>query len=88
VVVKPSPASPKKKATASPSKRQKRGAAVAASLEVHQPSSCSTDNVSSAAYNRLFLFLILKSLHNLYPAGFDAEVSFSWSSMRQNLGDC
>jgi hypothetical protein len=48
-VVKPLPVSPKKKATAPPSKRQKRGATVAASLEVHRPSS-SSDHVSSAAY--------------------------------------
>jgi hypothetical protein len=50
---------------------------VAASLEVHQPSS-SSDNASSAAYTRLFLFLILRFSYNLYSAGFDAEVSFSW----------
>jgi hypothetical protein len=48
-VVKPSPVSPKKKAMAPPSKRQKREAAAAVSLEVHRPSS-SSDNVSSAAY--------------------------------------
>jgi hypothetical protein len=53
VVIKPSPVSPKKKVTAPPSKRQKRGAAVAISLEVHRPSS-SSDNVSSAAYTRFF----------------------------------
>jgi hypothetical protein len=34
--------------------------------------------VSSAAYTRFFLSLILRFLHDLYPAGFDAEVSFSW----------
>jgi hypothetical protein len=49
MVVKPSPVSPKKKASAPPSKRQKRGAMATASLEVHRPSS-SSDNVSSAAY--------------------------------------
>jgi hypothetical protein len=76
-VVKPSPVPPKKKATASSSKCLKRGAAVTASLEVHQPSS-SSDNVSSAAYTRLFLSLILRFLYDLYPTGFDAEVSFSW----------
>jgi hypothetical protein len=48
-VVKPSLISPKKEATAPPSKRQKRGAAMTASLEVHRPSS-SSNNVSSAAY--------------------------------------
>jgi hypothetical protein len=68
MVVKPLPVSPKNKATAPPSKRQKRGAAAAASLEVHQPSS-SSDKVSSAAYTRFFLSLILKFLYNLYPTG-------------------
>jgi hypothetical protein len=48
-VVEPSLVSPKKKATAPPSKRQKRGAAATASLEVHRSSS-SSDNVSSVAY--------------------------------------
>jgi hypothetical protein len=47
-VVKPSPVPSKKKPTAPPSKCQKRGAAVATSLEVHQPSA-SSDNVSIAA---------------------------------------
>jgi hypothetical protein len=47
VVVKPSPVPSKKKPTAPPSKRLKRGAAAAASLEVHQPSA-SSDNVSIA----------------------------------------
>jgi hypothetical protein len=75
-VVKPSPVPPKKKATAPSSKRLKRGAAVTASLEVHQPS-CSSDNVSSASYTRFFLSLILRFLYDLYPTGFDAEVSFS-----------
>jgi hypothetical protein len=50
---------------------------VAASLEVHQPS-LSSDSVSIAAYTRHFLFLILRFSYNLYSAGFDAEVSFSW----------
>jgi hypothetical protein len=76
-VVKPLPVPPKKRATAPSSKHLKRGAAAAASLEVHQPSS-SSNNVSSAAYTRFFLSLILRFLYNLYPAGFDAEVSFSW----------
>jgi hypothetical protein len=49
MVVKPSPVPPKKKATAPPSKHQKRGVAAATSLEVHRPTS-SSDNVSSAAY--------------------------------------
>jgi hypothetical protein len=77
MVTKPSPVPPKKKETAPPSKRQKRGATATASLEVHQPSS-SSDNVSSAAYTRFFLSMILRFLYDLYPAGFDAEVSFSW----------
>jgi hypothetical protein len=47
MMVKPSPVPFKKKPTAPPSKRQKMGAAVAASLEVHQPSA-SSDNVSIA----------------------------------------
>jgi hypothetical protein len=46
-VIKPSPVPAKKKATAPPSKRQKRGTAVTTSLEVHQ-SSASPDNVSIA----------------------------------------
>jgi hypothetical protein len=49
-VVEPLPVSPKKKTTAPPSKHQKRGAATTASLEVHRPSTSSSDNVSSAAY--------------------------------------
>jgi hypothetical protein len=49
IVVEPSPVSPKKKATAPPSKCQKRGAVATASLEIHRPSS-SSENVSSAAY--------------------------------------
>jgi hypothetical protein len=77
VVTKPSPVPPKNKVTAPPSKHQKRGATVAASLKVHQPSS-SSDNVSSAAYTRFFLSLNLRFLYDLYPSGFDAEVSFSW----------
>jgi hypothetical protein len=77
MVVKPSLVPPKKKATAPSSKRLKRGATAAASLEVHQPSS-SSENVSSDAYTLFFLSLILRFLYNSYPAGFDAEVSFSW----------
>jgi hypothetical protein len=46
-VIKPSLVPAKKKPTAPPSKHQKRGAGVATSLEVHQPSS-SSDNVSIA----------------------------------------
>jgi hypothetical protein len=34
--------------------------------------------VSSADYTRFFLSLILSFSYDLYPAGFDAEVSFSW----------
>jgi hypothetical protein len=78
VVVEPSPTSPKKKATAPSSKCQKRGTVAAASLEVHRPSTSSSDNVSSAAYTRFFFPLILRFLHDLYPAGFNVEVSFSW----------
>jgi hypothetical protein len=48
MVVKPSPVLSKKNPTAPPSKRQKRGAAVAASLKIHQPSA-SSDNVSIAS---------------------------------------
>jgi hypothetical protein len=77
VVAKLSSVLSKKNPAAPTSKRQKRAAAVAASLEVHQPSS-SSNNVSSAAYTRLFLFLILRFSYNLYSTGFDAEVSFSW----------
>jgi hypothetical protein len=77
VVTKPSPVPPTKKETTPSSKRQKRGATATASLEVHQPSS-SSDNVSSAAYTRFFLSLILRFLYDFYHAGFDAEVSFSW----------
>jgi hypothetical protein len=76
-MTKPSPVPPKKKASAPSSKRLKRGAVVTASLEVHQPSSAS-DNVSSADYTRFFLSLILSFSYDLYPAGFDVEVSFSW----------
>jgi hypothetical protein len=47
-VIKPLPVPAKKKATAPPSKRQKRGTAVTTSLEVHQ-SSASPDNVSIAS---------------------------------------
>jgi hypothetical protein len=47
-VVKPLPVLSKKKPTAPPSKNQKRGAVVAASLEVHQPYA-SSNNVSIAA---------------------------------------
>jgi hypothetical protein len=71
------PVPPKNKAAAPSSKRLKRGAAVTASLEVHQPSP-SSDNVSSAAYTRFFLSLTLRFLYDLYPVGLDAEVSFSW----------
>jgi hypothetical protein len=50
-MVEPSPVSPKKEASAPPSKRWKREAAATASVEVHRPSSSSSsDNVSSAAY--------------------------------------
>jgi hypothetical protein len=76
-VPKPSPVPPKRKATTPPSKCQKRGATATASLKVHQPSS-SSNNVSSATYTQFFLYLILRFLHDLYPAGFDTEVSFSW----------
>jgi hypothetical protein len=55
-VIKPSPVPAKKKPTAPPSKHQKRGTTVTTSLEIHQPSS-SSDNVSGAAYTRLFWFL-------------------------------
>jgi hypothetical protein len=55
-VIKPSPVPAKKKPNAPPSKRQKRGAVVATSFEVHQPSA-SSDNVSGTAYARLFWFL-------------------------------
>jgi hypothetical protein len=48
-MVEPSPVSPKKEASAPPSKRRKRGASATASVEVHRPSS-SSNNVSSAAY--------------------------------------
>jgi hypothetical protein len=48
MVVKPSPVLFKKNPTAPPSKRQKRGVAVAASLEVHKPFA-SSDNVSISA---------------------------------------
>jgi hypothetical protein len=64
VVVKPSLVPAKKKPTAPPSKCQKRGAAVATSLEVHQPSA-SSDNVSGTAYTRLFWFLSFKTLIQL-----------------------
>jgi hypothetical protein len=47
-VIKPSPVPAKKKATAPPSKRQKRGTTVTTSLEVHQLSA-SPDNVSIAS---------------------------------------
>jgi hypothetical protein len=47
-VIKPSPVPAKKKATAPPSKYQKRGTAVTTSLEVHQ-SSTSPNNVSIAS---------------------------------------
>jgi hypothetical protein len=56
VVAKPSPVLPKKNLAAPPLKRQKRVAAVAASLEVHQPSA-SSDNVSIVVRTRLYLFL-------------------------------
>jgi hypothetical protein len=77
VVAKLSSVLSKKNPAAPASKRQKRAAMVATSLEVHQPSS-SFDNASSAASTQLFLFLILRFSYNLYSAGFDAEVSFSW----------
>jgi hypothetical protein len=63
-VIKPSLVPAKKKPIAPPSKRQKRGAAVATSLEVHKPSA-SSDNVSGTAYARLFLFLSFKILIQL-----------------------
>jgi hypothetical protein len=50
VVAKPSPVLPKKNPTAPPLKRQTKAAAVAAYLEVHQPSS-SSEHVSIASYN-------------------------------------
>jgi hypothetical protein len=53
-MTKLSPVPPKNKAAAHSSKRLKRGAAVTASLEVHQHSP-SSNNVSSAAYTRFFL---------------------------------
>jgi hypothetical protein len=56
-VTKPSLVPAKKKHTAPPSKRQKRGIVVTTSLEVHQPSA-SSDNVSIAACAGLCLFLI------------------------------
>jgi hypothetical protein len=56
VVVKPSPVIPKKNSGAPPLKRQRKAAAVAASLGVHQPSS-SSDHVSIASCNLLCLFL-------------------------------
>jgi hypothetical protein len=76
-VTKPSPVPPKKKAVAPSLKRLKRGAAVTASLKVHQTSP-SSENVSNAAYTRFFLSLILRFLCDLYPAVFNAQVSFSW----------
>jgi hypothetical protein len=76
-VTKPPPVPPKKKVSAPSSKHLKRGAVETASLEVHQPSSAS-DNMSSADYSRFFLSLILSFSYDLYPVGFDAEVSFSW----------
>jgi hypothetical protein len=57
VVVKPAAVLPKKNTSAPPSKHPKRAAAVATSLEVHQPSA-SSDNVS-------FLLLILDFLCSL-----------------------
>jgi hypothetical protein len=78
MVTKPSPVPAKKKPTAPPSKRQKRGTSVATSLEVHQPSA-SSDNVSGTVYTPPFWFLsFLRFSYNLCSAGFDAEVSFSW----------
>jgi hypothetical protein len=56
VVTKQSPIPAKKKPTAPPSKRQKRGIAVTTYLEVHQ-SSTSPDNVSIVSYTQLYLFL-------------------------------
>jgi hypothetical protein len=50
VVAKPSPVLPKKISAAPPLKRQKKVAAAATSLEVHQPSS-SSEHVSIASYN-------------------------------------
>jgi hypothetical protein len=60
VLVKALPVLPKKNSSAPPLKCQKKGAAVAASLEVHQPFS-SSDHVSIALCNRL-LFLNSKIL--------------------------
>jgi hypothetical protein len=53
VVVKPSAVLPKKNIDAPPSKRLKRAAAAATSLEVHQPST-SSDNVNNSSCTRLF----------------------------------
>jgi hypothetical protein len=64
MVNKQSPVLAKKKPTAPPSKRQKRGTTVTTSLEVHQPSTFS-DNVSGTAYTRLFWFLRFKILIQL-----------------------
>jgi hypothetical protein len=87
-VIKPSLVSAKKKPTAPPSKRQKRGTAVTTSLEVHQPSA-SSDNVSGTAYTRPFWFFeLLRFSYNLCSAGFDVEVSLSWCELRQDSGDC
>jgi hypothetical protein len=49
MVIKPLPVPAKKKPTAPPSKRQKTGAVVTTSLEVHQPSP-SSDKVSGTMY--------------------------------------
>jgi hypothetical protein len=61
VEVKPSPVLPKKNSTAPPLKHQKKATTMAASLEVHQPSS-SSEHVSVALYNGLCLFLNSKVL--------------------------
>jgi hypothetical protein len=63
-LTKPSPVLAKKKPTAPPSKRQKRGTSVTTSLEVHHPSTAS-DIVSATAYIRLFWFLSFKILIQL-----------------------
>jgi hypothetical protein len=55
-VAKPSPIIPKKNLIVPHLKRQKKAAAGAASLEVHQPSS-SSEHVSISPYNLLCFFL-------------------------------
>jgi hypothetical protein len=56
VVVKSSPVPSKRNSGVPPLKCQRKAAAVATSLEVHQPSA-SSDNVSIAACTCLCLFL-------------------------------